>query len=147
MPATALKHFQQDIARARALSSHAATLPTATGGEQLLRSDVFRSVWMFSVGALDAYFCDAYTDIVAATIISKSRQSAIELPDFFDEIRFPIRAILEPYQYNENWRWRMAARRMMEREHVLNLNAIQKLFNPFFRSGHKLFVSAHQNQG
>ena len=33
----------------------------------------------------------------------------------------------------------MAARRMMERETVLNLNAIQKLFNPFFRTGHKLF--------
>ena len=25
---------------------------------------------MFSVGALDAYFCDAYTDVVAATIIA-----------------------------------------------------------------------------
>ena len=29
---------------------------------------------MFAVGALDAYFCDAYTDVIAATIISKSRQ-------------------------------------------------------------------------
>ena len=25
---------------------------------------------MFAVGALDAYFCDAYTDVVAATIIA-----------------------------------------------------------------------------
>ena len=73
LPATALKHFQQDIVRARALSAHAASLPVATAGEQLLRSDVLRSAWMFSVGALEAYFCDAYTDIVATTIISKSR--------------------------------------------------------------------------
>ena len=56
---------------------------------------------MFAVGAMDAYFCDAYTDIVAATIISKSRHQAANLPDFFYDIRFPIRAILEPYASNE----------------------------------------------
>lgn len=94
---------------------------------------------MFAVGALDAYFCDAYTDIVAATIISKSRQPAVDLPDFFYDIRFPVRAILEPYDNNQNWRWRMAARKMMERENVLRLKTIQDLFNKFFRPGHRFF--------
>ena len=94
---------------------------------------------MFAVGAMDAYFCDAYTDLVAATVTSKSRQPAINLPDFFYDIRFPIRAILEPYANNENWRWRMAPRKMMERENVLSLSAVQTLFNKFFRKGHKLF--------
>lgn len=94
---------------------------------------------MFAVGAMDAYFCDAYTDIVAATIISKSRHPAADLPPFFYEIRFPVRAILEPYTNNENWRWRMAARKMMERENVLSLPTVQTLFNKFFRKGHKLF--------
>jgi hypothetical protein len=94
---------------------------------------------MFAVGAMDAYFCDAYTDIVAATIISKSRHQAANLPDFFYDIRFPVRAILEPYANNENWRWRMAARKMMERENVLSLPAVQTLFNKFFRRGHRLF--------
>lgn len=94
---------------------------------------------MFAVGALDAYFCDAYTDIVAATIISKSRQPGIALPDFFYEIKFPVRAILEPYTNNENWRWRMAARKMMERETVLRLSTIQQLFNKFFQPGHRFF--------
>lgn len=139
MPVTALNHFQQDLARARALVAHADGLPTATAKEQLLRSDLLRSGWMFAVGALDAYFCDAYTDVVAATIIAKSRQPAIRLPDFFYEIKFPIRSILEPYTHNENWRWRMAARKMMERETVLRLKTIQDLFNKFFRPGHKLF--------
>jgi hypothetical protein len=55
---------------------------------------------MFAVGALDAYFCDAYTDLVAATIISKSRQTTIILPDWFLEIEFPVRAILEPSANN-----------------------------------------------
>jgi hypothetical protein len=94
---------------------------------------------MFGVGGLDAYFCDAYTDIVAATIIAKSRHDALVLPEFFHDIRFPVRAILEPYANNINWRWRMAARKMMERENVLSLATIQTLFNKFFRNGQKSF--------
>ena len=139
MPGTALDHFNQEISRARAIVAHADPLPKGNAAEQMLRSDLLRSAWMFSIGAIDAYFCDAYTDIVAATIISKSRHPAAILPDFFYDIRFPVRAILEPYANNENWRWRMAARKMMERETVLSLSAIQKLFNKFFRNRHKLF--------
>jgi len=105
----------------------------------MLRSDLLRSAWMFAIGAMDAYFCDAYTDMVAATIISKSRHPAANLPDFFYEIRFPVRAILEPYAINENWRWRMAARKMMERENVLSLATVQTLFNKFFRPGRRFF--------
>ncbi|MEX0610519.1 MAG: hypothetical protein WD229_00240 [Pirellulales bacterium] len=93
---------------------------------------------MFAVGALDAYFCDAYTDIIAATASSKSRQPAITLPEWVYEVKFPLRAILEEYD-NENWRWRMAARKMMERENVISLKAIQDLFNKFFRNGQKFF--------
>jgi len=77
MPTTALAHFGEDVARARAIVAHADPLPAATPAEQMLRSDLLRNAWMFSVGALDAYFCDAYTDIVAATIISKSRHPAL----------------------------------------------------------------------
>ncbi|SIO58820.1 hypothetical protein SAMN05444166_5822 [Singulisphaera sp. GP187] len=90
MPATALQHFQEDIARAKAIVGHADPLPRTNDAEQLLRSDLLRSVWMFAVGALDAY-----TDIVAATASSKSRQPAIVLPEWVYEIKFPIRAILE----------------------------------------------------
>jgi hypothetical protein len=94
---------------------------------------------MFAVGALDAYFCDAYTDIVAAMASSKSRQAGITLPVWAYEIKVPIRAILEQYD-NPNWRWRMAARKMMERETVIKLDTIQVLFNKFFRKGHKFFL-------
>src|SRR5438046_272754 len=114
MPTMALAHFREDVARARAIVAHADPLPATTPARQMLRSDLLRSAWMFSVGALDAYFCDAYTDIVAATIISKSRHPAMTLPEFFYNIKFPVRAILEPYTINLNWRWRMADRKMME---------------------------------
>jgi hypothetical protein len=138
MPATALQHFTEDIARARAIVAHADPLPHATSAEKQLRSDLLRSAWMFAVGALDAYFCDAYTDIIAATASSKSRQPTIMLPDWVYEVKFPLRAILEEYD-NENWRWRMAARKMMERENVISLKAVQDLFNKFFRKGQKFF--------
>lgn len=139
VPGTAFSHFQQDIGRAWAIVAHADPLPHATAAEQLLRGDLLRSAWMFGVGALDAYFCDAYTDIVAATIIAKSNHAALVLPEFFHDIRFPVRAILEPYANNINWRWRMAARKMMERENVLSLATVQTLFNKFFRSGQRFF--------
>jgi hypothetical protein len=138
LPATALHHFQEDIARAKAIVAHADPLPRGNAAEQLLRSDLLRGAWMFAVGALDAYFCDAYTDLIAATISSKSRQPSIVLPETFYEIKFPIRAILEEYE-NPNWRWRMAARKMMERENVLSLVTIQTLFNKFFRKDKKFF--------
>jgi hypothetical protein len=139
VPVTALGHFQQDSARARAIVAHADSLPRDTPAEQLLWSDLLRSAWMFAVGAFDAYFCDAYTDIVAATIIAKSHHAPLVLPEFFHDIRFPVRAILESYTKNVNWRWRMAARKMMERENVLSLATIQTLFNKFFRPGNRFF--------
>lgn len=138
MPDTAIQHFRDDIARARAIVAHAHLLPHATAAEKRLRSDLLRSAWMFAVGALDAYFCDAYTDIIAATASSKSRQPAIALPEWVYDVKFPLRAILEDYD-NENWRWRMAARKMMERENVISLKGIQDLFNKFFRTGQKFF--------
>jgi len=139
LPTTALRHFREDAERARTIVAHAGPLPIATKPQQMLRGDLLRSGWMFAVGALDAYFCDAYTDIIAATIISKARHPSMSLPKFFYEIRFPIRAIVEPYPTNQNWKWRMAARKMMERENVLGLDEIQRLFNKFFRVRHKFF--------
>lgn len=138
MPATALQHFHEDITRAREIVTHAHPLPHGTDAEELLRSDLLRSAWMFAVGALDAYFCDAYTDIIAAMASSKNRQPAITLPEWAYDIKFPLRAVLEKYD-KTNWRWRMAARKMMERENVISLKTVQDLFNKFFRNGHRFF--------
>jgi hypothetical protein len=138
VPSTALQHFQEDMTRATAIVTHAHPLPRATNAEELLRSDLLRSAWMFAVGALDAYFCDAYTDIIAAMASSKDRQPAITLPEWAYDIKFPLRAVLEKYD-KANWRWRMAARKMMERENVISLKTVQDLFNKFFRKRHRLF--------
>ncbi len=138
MPTTALNHFNQDLARARSILDHADPLPRPTADERLLRSDLFRSAWMFAVGALDAYFCDAYSDLIAATVISKSRRPSITLPAWVMEIEVPVMAILEEYK-KENWRWRMAARKMTERQNVLSLQTIKGLFNRFFLETQRFF--------
>jgi hypothetical protein len=69
---------------------------------------------------------------------SRGRQAAITLPEWAYDIKFPLRAVLEEYD-KTNWRWRMAARKMMERENVISLKAVQDLFNKFFRKEHRFF--------
>jgi hypothetical protein len=123
LPTTALRHFREDIARAKAIVAHAGPLPREKAADQLLRSDLLRGGWIFAVGALNGYFCEAYADLIAGTINSKTRQPELVLPESFFEIKLPIGAILEEYE-RRDWRWRMATRRMMERENVLSLATI-----------------------
>jgi hypothetical protein len=140
MPNTAITPFREDIARAKALLSHAKVLPQATVPQKSLRDDILRSAWMFAVGAMDAYFCDAYADLIASTLMAKSNQPPVALPDFIGKIEIPVTAILEDYQVRRNWKWRMAARKMMADENSLELETVRKWFNPFFQTGHKFFA-------
>lgn len=139
MPTTAYRHFTEDTDRACALVVHGDALPHATDPEKLLQSDVFRSGWMFAAGALDAYFCDAYTWVVGGSLIAKDREPAINLPSKLLEISLPVTAYLGHYAVNERWRWRMAARRMMDDRNMLNLGAIEAAFKPFLPVGQKLY--------
>ncbi len=139
MPTAALATFKEDIARATALVSHGDVLPHATIAQATLRSDILRSSWMLSVGAVDAYFCDAFSDFFAATMISKQRHPAMILPRFFNDMKVPVRAVLAGYAIRINWKWRMAARAMMEKANMLDVSAIHDQFNRFFRPGHKLW--------
>ncbi len=142
MPITPKRHFDEDIARAKAIAVHAKTLLSTTPFEELLRDDLLRSAWMFAVGAMDAYFCDAYAHFLATTLQAKSLQPTVVLPAFINKIKIPIGSILSPYANRPNWRWRMAAKAMMERDNVLDLEKVTKLFNPFFPDGQnkKLFA-------
>lgn len=139
MPDTAKRHFDEDLARAESLVRHARALAAVTVDDRMLRDDVLRSGWMFAVGAMDAYFCDAYVAILGSTIMAKSLQPAIELPLWVRGIKIPIGGFLETYAHRPNWRWRMSIRGLMERDNVLSLSKVQQMFNPFFRDGHKLF--------
>jgi hypothetical protein len=128
---TAKRHFDEDLARARALLAHARTLPADT-----LQHDILRASWMMAVGASDAYFSDAYGDLLARTLRAKGIQPAVTFPDRLNNLKVPVIAVLR--DGHEGWRWRMAARELIEEENVLSLEKIKKLFNHFFRDGHKI---------
>jgi hypothetical protein len=131
---TAKSHFDEDIARARALHSHANALPAGA-----LRDDVLRAAWMMGVGACDAYFSDAYADLIARALRAKDIEKTVAIPDRLNNLKVPVTAVIG--QGNSAWRWRMAARELIEDENVLSLEKIKKLFNHFFRDGHKLLTA------
>jgi hypothetical protein len=133
VPLSAITPFRTDLQRAQSLREHASGLPATTGEERLLRDDVLRSTWMFAVGAMDAYFCDAYADLVAATLQAKSAEPTVRLPEFVMKVKVPVATILTPYASRTNWRWRMAARAMLADQTSLDLDRIKSWFNPFFK--------------
>ena len=86
---TAKQHFDQDAARARALLAHA--IPEAAGE---LRNDIMRAAWMMAVGASDAYFCDAYADLLARTLQAKQLQPAVDLPERLLSLKVPVISVV-----------------------------------------------------
>jgi hypothetical protein len=127
---TAKLHFDEDIARAKALWDHARGLPDGP-----VKEDVFRSAWMVGVGASDAFFCDAYADLVTRTLRAKEHQPAGKIPDRLGNLSVPVIAVLNA---SSSWRWRMAARGIIEKQSVLSLDEVKKFLNLFCREGHKL---------
>lgn len=139
MPATAKKHFDDDISRARQILGHAHRMTGSASAQMLLKEDLLRSALMFSVGAADAYFCDAYADLVARILRAKNLQANISIPAAIRDLNLPVSALFYPTTKRHNWKWRMAARGVVEKDNVLSLPKVQKLFNPFFTQGQKLF--------
>jgi hypothetical protein len=130
---TPLNHFNSDIARARALRQHASTIVDAS-----LKDDVLRASWMMAVGACDAYFCDAYADIVSRALRAKALEPRVSIPGRLANLKIPAIAFIR--LASGGWRWRMAARELMEEESVLSIDKVRQMFNQFFRDGHKIIT-------
>lgn len=131
------KHFSDDISRAFELIDHAGTLQGS-----ILRDDIARASWTMSVGAVDAFFCDAYADLCARALQAKQIQHSVKLTDRILGLRVPAIAAIRPAP-TDNWRWRMVARGIIEKQSVLSLKEIKDLFNGFCRGGHKVFCSSN----
>jgi hypothetical protein len=134
---TALLHFKEDVARAAALHAHAE--PMAAG---IVRNDILRAAWMMAVGACDAYFSDAYADLVSRTLQAKALHPAMAIPDRMNNLKIPVIAVIGEGRTYGGWRWRMAARELIEDENVLSLKKIKELFNQFFPDGGKLMTTS-----
>ena len=127
---TAKRHFCEDIERSRDLLNCAQDVQAGR-----VQDDMFRSVWMMAVGASDAYFCDAYADLIARTLRANEKEPQISLPERLANLRVPVTAVIRA---GGGWRWRMAARELIERQSVLSLEEIKKLFNQFFGESAKI---------
>lgn len=134
---TALLHFNEDIGRATALHAHAAPMAAGT-----VPNDILRAAWMMAVGACDAYFSDAYADLVSRTLQAKALHPAMAIPDRMNNLKIPVIAVIGEGRTYGGWRWRMAARELIEDENVLSLKKIKELFNQFFPDGGKLMTTA-----
>lgn len=132
---TAKSHFDEDVTRAEALLAHAAGVEN-----DLLRTDILRGSWMMAAGATDAYFCDAYADLISRVLKAKELQKNMKLPDTLGDLRMPVTAVLRA---DDGWRWRMAARALVEKQSVLSLSEIKTLFRRFCRASNKLLVQAN----
>jgi hypothetical protein len=135
--ATARRHFDEDTGRAITLAEHAHTIGVST-----LQGDVFRAAWMMSVGACDAFFCDAYADLAARTLQAKNLQPSFMISDRMLRLRIPVIAAMGTAP-TENWRWRMAARTMIEEESVLSISEIKGLLNQFCPDKQKIFSNGN----
>lgn len=135
---TAHAHFTADLGRARDLVDHAHGHQAST-----LRDDLFRAGWMMAVGACDAFFCDFYADLLARTLQARQIQGAtFQVSDRLLNLRIPAIAAIGTAA-NANWRWRMAARTIIEDESVLSIKNIKGLLNQFFRDAHKPFSNTN----
>ena len=99
---------------------------------------------MFAVGATDAYFCDAFGDLLARTLRAKQKQPEIDLPEKINQIRIPAISAIRTNP-SDGWRWRMVARSVIEKDNVLSINKIQELFNQFLGDNKKLVKTNSQN--
>lgn len=129
---TASNHFTSDLQRARNLLSHARQIQ----GNESLKCDILRSSLMMGVGATDAFFCDAYGDLVARTLRAKTLQPLITTS--VENIMIPASVVIGG-NVGSGWLWRMVARSLIEKDNVLSLKKVQDLFNQFCRDNHKLF--------
>jgi len=92
---------------------------------------------MTGVGASDAFFCDAYADLISRTFRAKASQPDGQIQDKLNNLKVPVVTVLD---CSNSWRWRMAAREMIEKENVLSIQRIKDLLNIFCRDRHKLLT-------
>ena len=92
---------------------------------------------MTGVGASDAFFCDAYADLISRTLRAKASQPDGQIQDKLNNLKVPVVTVLD---CSNSWRWRMAAREMIEKENVLSIQRIKDLLNIFCRDRHKLLT-------
>jgi hypothetical protein len=143
MPLTHRAHFNEDIARAEAVLEKAHQMEQA-GEPARLCFDLRSSAVALAVGALDAYFCDAYVDCLSAVLQAYVGGTWVggSLPSAFANQELPAGEVLSTArQHRPNWSIRMAARKVMARDNILSLSRLEDKFNGILPSNQKLWLT------
>lgn len=141
MPKTAKRHFDEDISRAKNIFLHAKKLLSLGPSEKALANDLMLSAVALSVGAMDAYLCDAYVDCLSKALRAYYLKSWPGLfPSAYKKQTLPAGEVLKSTRTSRPlWSIRMAARKVMERENILSISKVEDLFNPVLPAGHKIW--------
>lgn len=139
MPTTAKNHFNNDINRAWAIFTNAQAV--LASGNKSLADDLLLSAVAMSVGAMDAYLCDAFVDCLSTALRAYYQGTwPGSFPANYKHQMLPAGEVLNSARANRPlWSIRMAARKIMERENVLSISKVDDLFNPALPHGHKLW--------
>lgn len=138
MPATARNHFDDDISRAQAILGEADRVPASRSA---VAKDMRRASVALTVGAMDAYLCDAYIDCLTRCLRAFREGKCSKLPGDYAKELLPAGPLLaQHYTKRSNWGLRMAARARMERENLLQVGRVKEIFNPVLPPNHKLWV-------
>lgn len=138
MPTTARKHFDEDIKRAEDLLAGAKALPAASAA---LAEDQFRGAVVMAVGAMDAYLCDAYVDCLSRALKACKTTPGTKLPSDYAKELLPAGPLMNGvYTKRANWALRVAARRRMDRENMLQVGRVKDMLNPVLPNGQKLWM-------
>ncbi len=130
------KHFDDDIVRAEAVLSHAG------GGlaSQTLADDICRASVVLAVASLDAYFCDAYVDVLTCAFRAHRAGTLVKLPKQYAKESLPAGPLVaNHYTTRPDWSLRMAARGLMERDNLLQVGRLKEMFNPVLPAQKKLW--------
>jgi hypothetical protein len=135
VPTTARAHFDQDIARAEALlaTSQINAIPPAVS------VDIRRHAVAAAVGAMDAYLCDAYVDLLTVWL-RHAQLTGAALPSAYGKEMLPAGPLVAAYANRPAWGLRMAARGRMEKDNMLQLGRVKDSFNPALPNGCKLWA-------
>lgn len=138
---TPRRHFDEDIGRAHQMLELSQNMEKDEAGERLFQ-DVRMSAIALAVGAMDAYFCDAYVDCLTSVLrayIHNKWQG--DLPPIYAQRELPAKEVLDSSREGRPlWSLRMATRKIMERDNMLSITRIKEQFNGILPSRHKLWA-------
>ncbi len=140
MPNSARADFDEDIQRAKDILALTATLKRQ-GKPQRVYRDVRLCAVAMAVGAMDAYFCDKYVDCIARALRAyTNHQWPGTFPARYAKTALPAGEVLKASRTKRPlWGIRMAARSLMEKEHMYSVSRVPDAFNPILPPGEKLW--------